>query len=293
MIDQARLEAILVRLARRYAPTLAPLNWHRPSDYRGKLSEFASALAGHNVLVMAGSLPPVHAAESAPLVTQWVEGYVRLYDLLTAALFPSFNQINANYADAEQPPIVFLYGSATPVVSALAGFITPYVASRQSKLSVTDFELLGLMEIALDELEAGDLPREQYRLLREECAAQLRRMLSAEVRQLRLTEPKRALSEAFKLEDTGASQTMIIVDLAHEPAYPPEADPPTMPFVPPEMDIMPPPPPDKLPEEDALPNPAQDNPFGATIPIFFERKPHDTQRRPPIPPIPDLPEQPS
>lgn len=286
MIDQARLETILVRLAQRYAPTIAPLNWQNPGDYQGKLTDFATSLAGHNVLVMACVVPPDHSADSSIQITQWVEGFVRLYELLAGALFPSFMQISAHYADSDQPPVVYLLGSATPVLTTMAAYVTPYIASRQGRQLVTDFELMGLMDIILDELEAGDLPRDEYRRLRDDGIVFLRRLLGMNVRQLRITHPKREFASAFTLEDTDMEAPPPPVPA---PPAPPETPPPpvgelvdteTMPAPP-----VTPPPPD-LPEQERLDN----KPFGTEIPIFFERKRRDDGKAPPRPPVPDLPE---
>jgi hypothetical protein len=116
-----------------------------------------------------------------------VNGYVHLYDLLSGRLFPSFTQWSVEHADDGWPAVVVMYGAATPVVGVLAGFVAPYVAARQSEPAVSEIELLGLMNILLEELEAGDLPGEEYRRLCVEGAVLLRRLLTAPVRHHPLT----------------------------------------------------------------------------------------------------------
>ncbi len=281
---QHRLEQILINLARRYAPELVPVTWLEPGDYTGRLSELATALADYNVLIMAGIVPPERAADPATQVANWVQSYVRLYDTLARALFPSFAQISAFYADYEQPPIVFLRGAATPVILVLARTIAPYVAARQGSGTVSDFELTGIMESVLDELEAGDLPRDQLRQLRDDSAAQLRQLLGSVVRQHRLTNPKPALARAFGLQESADADWARSGGDTLTMPMPPESPSPTN---------APAPPPDVLPEQDrfvptSAPE-APDNPFGASIPIFFD--PNARGKRPP--PVPDLPENPS
>jgi len=278
-MDNARLERVLMRLARRYAQPLVTPGWEAPGDYPGRLPDLATALAGYDLFVTACT-PPTGTDTSAA-VTPWVESYVRLYDVLTRAVFPSYRQIDAYYGDYEEPPIVVIKGEATPVIMMLAGFIAPYIAARQGLASVTDFELVGLMELVLDELEAGDLPREALRQLRDEAAQQVRQLLNSPVRQLRLTAPKPALARSFDIADTGEIA-------AAPPLQPAPTSAPEVPEL--GLPAATPPPPDMLPELDALGAPPtipeESRPFGASIPIFFESKPRG--RRPP--PVPDLPE---
>ena len=281
-MDNARLERVLMRLARRYAPSLVTPGWEQPGDYPGRLPDLATALASYDLFIAACTVPPGPDADSA--LTAWVETYVRLYDILARGLFPSFREVDAHYADYDEPPLIVIRGKATPVIMMLAGFIAPYIAARQGTRSVTDFELVGLMEIVLDELEAGDLPRPELRQLRDEAAQQVRQLLNSPVRQMRLTAPKLALARSFDVADTG--------EIAVAP--PEQPVPLTTPEVPaiglPEVPDTPPPPVD-LPELDAFDSapvtmPEDSRPLGASIPIFFEPKPPG--RRPP--PVPDLPD---
>jgi hypothetical protein len=277
-MDNARLERVLMRLARRYAPPLVTPGWEAPGDYPGRLSDLATALAGYDLFVT--TCQPPAGADAAAIVTPWVETYVRLYDVLARAVFPSFRQVDAYYGDYEEPPIIVIKGEATPVIMMLAGFIAPYIAARQATRSVTDFELVGLMELILDELEAGDLPREALRQVRDEAAQQVRQLLSSPVQQLRMTAPKPALARSFDIADTG--------EIAIAPPVQPA--PASIPEIPAVGAPATPPPPDRLPELDSLGAPAtvpeESRPFGASIPIFFESKPRG--RRPP--PVPDLPD---
>lgn len=254
-----------MRLARRYAAPLAFPGWEQPGDYVGRLPDLATALAEYNLLVLAGDI------DAEDQITGWVEGYVRLYDTLCQALFPSYATIQAYYADDGQPPVVVLNGEAAPVLMMLAGYIAPFVVSRRG-VNVSDFELRGLIDLVLDDLEAHDLERGELRRLRDEAIDRLRQLLASPVRQLHLTAPVAALARSF---DVGATPV--------DPMSPPEAI-PNVPVVP-SPGVQPSAPPDMLPEEDAL---AEDEsrPFSATIPIFYEQRPPPRRR----PPVPDLPE---
>jgi hypothetical protein len=327
-----RLEHTLVKLARRYAPALVPATWRKPGDYPRPLSELAAALANYNLLVMTGDVPAL-VTDYGTQVSRWVEGYARLYDLLARTLFPSFAQVSAHYADEDVPPIVIMIGTATPVIVMLARYIAPYIVARQNSDSVSEFELHGVMDLVLEELEAGDLPREEYRQLRDDGAALLRQMLGATVIQRRVAKPHHSMASAFSLdeppqesaaaphdtqtpaphppfEEVAALPTdqspfppsvppMPLGDLPLSPSVPmTESTPPTASL--PVTDV-PPKPPMSLPEESSIPaltettpnepvnppvNPDAPNPFGATIPVFYDAR--SRGRRPP--PVPDLPE---
>ncbi len=279
MIDNARLEEILMRLARRYARPLAFPGWERPGDYTGRLSDLATALAEYNLLVMAADPGNGAAADVASRITVWVEGYVRLYDLLCGALFPSFAGRQAFYADERQPPVIVLNGEAAPVLMMMAGYVAPFIVSRQGA-NVSDFEIRGLIDLVLDELEAHDLPHAELRQLRESAMAQLRQMLASPVRQLHLTAPVAALARNF---DVGATPI--------DPAPVPQNVPDVAPAPAPAPGALPEMPPEFLPEQDLLVHPdagaaEESRPFAASIPIFFEPQPRPKRR----PPVPDLPE---
>ncbi len=281
-----RLEIGLVKCARNYAPRIAPLAWRQPGDYRLPLPDLAHQLAGYGVLVMVGDVPPQLATQATLHYREWVENYKALYTLLASALFPSFKNVQAFYIDqTESPPIVGVQGEAIPVIEMLAGYIAPYIALKHG--TSTEVELIGLMDIVLEELEAGDLPREAYRTIRDNCAALVRNLLTGYVKQTPLTPTLRPIF-------TDATQSM-----------PPQ--------VPPRLDVtqaavstntqtiaQPPPtiqPPMILPEEDRIdlaPPPRQvpEEPLFKpdSIPVFFDPGRRD-KRQPPPPPVPRLPEE--
>ncbi len=185
MINSSRLETNLIHVARRYAPTLIPAGWQKPSDYTGALPDLARALATYNVLVLAGDVP-------ATAIKAWTDGYSDFYALLAGALFPSYTRVSAFYLDQAAPPLVALYGECTPVITVLAGFVAPYVVARQGTRPL-EVEVLGMMDMILEELEATDLPRGDYRRLRDSGAAYLRALLEGAGRQFPLTPATRPI----------------------------------------------------------------------------------------------------
>lgn len=278
-----RLERTLIQIARKYASPLIPPGWVQPGDYTlltgATLSDLAGGLASYNVLALLGDLAAEYHAQAAVLIKDWVEGYTGLYTCLTRALFPSFTQVNAFYGDSDWPPLIGIYGAATPVIMALAEFIAPFVAARYG-MPVSNVELWGLMDTVLEEIEATDLPREELRRLRDDAALLVRTILASPVRQLPLTP---AAQPIF-----GDAPAPLPAYSLHTSPAPVMADTPIEePTVP-----LPPAPPEMLPEAPAADAPPPDLPeMEPPVPVFF-RAPSDSEppsRRPPVPDLPEFP----
>src|SRR5690606_6338605 len=98
----------------------------------------------------------------------WVNGYWQFYYLLARTLFPSHIYFSAHYTDEKWPLVIYMQGAANPVIQRMAGYIVPYIVQRQTEKIVSQAELIGVMELVLDELEATGLPDESYKQLRDE-----------------------------------------------------------------------------------------------------------------------------
>lgn len=118
----------------------------------------------------------------------------------------------------------------------------------------------GLMDTVLDELEAGDLPRDQYRQLRDEGVTLLKQLLATQVYQFPLTPSAISIS---------GGET------------PPPTPPPSLPVEPPSVMLPPPTLPEDVPSE-----PVAKFQTGE-VPIFFEVERRSTKRRPPVPDLPE------
>ena len=277
MIDSARLEHALITVARRYAPALIPAGWQKPGDYSGALPELARALASYNVLLMSAEAPQTS-------VKHWTDGYQGFYQLLSGALFPSFMRVSAFYIDQQEPLIVALYGEATPVITAMAGYVAPYVVARQGTRPL-EVEMLGMMDMILEEVEATDLARDEYRRLRDSGAQVLRQLLDSGVRQMPLTPPTRA---------------MIFDEMSAQRPTPPAPQPQAQRAAPPPPTDLPEPPPSITPPTDLpeyLPPPPVTPPVEEApkrkfdpdaVPIFFNPS-SSSQRGTNVPPVPPLP----
>lgn len=189
-----RLERALIAIARRYAPELVPSTWARAGDYPAPLPDLVRRLAAQGALALMGDLMP-GAPDAGMAFRAWADGYTRMYAVLCAPLFPSYTEVSAFFVDQEQPPVVVIVGAAAPVIETLAGIIAPYVVMRQGAAAagVTAAELDQVVRLALDELEAGDLPPDALIRLRDEAVTALRALLSASIRQYGLTPPVRDL----------------------------------------------------------------------------------------------------
>ena len=185
-----RLEQILWTLAQQYASPLTQ-TWKREGDLALRLPTWARQLADYNVLVIMGDFPYSLQAVGSNInqsIQTWVNGYGQLYQLLSRALFPSYTYLSAHYTDDKWPMVIYMQGAATPVIQRLAGYAVPFIVQRQLDKIVSEAELIGLMDLILDELEAGSLQRDTYKQLRGEGVEILKQLLAAQIRQLPLTE---------------------------------------------------------------------------------------------------------
>jgi hypothetical protein len=292
-MDQ-REENVLVTLTQQYAQPLLPM-WDRRGDFDERLPRLARGLASYNILVLMAdqpySLQSIHQNVGA-LIQEWANHYVELYRRICDDLFPSFNQVSLHSTDRQWPIIVYLHGTATPVIQRIAGFVAPYIVQRQFSPKVSEVELRGLMDLILDELEAGNLDRETYKQLRNDTVEILKQILATPVHQLAVTN--------FDREIFTDSQRLVPVRV-EPPTTIPETPPTKLPPIvtPPlarqadteqlmSTDIMSTPP--KLDDSRSMP-PVQvrDNSqfsFSNTLSSLRRDKDSGKKPRPPVPPLP-------
>jgi hypothetical protein len=266
----ARLERILHKLAQEHAAHLVPPGWEKSGEPAARIQRLARQLASYNLAVLVGELPAEVAGLKDVYIEDWARGYGQIYNLLAQGLFPSFSQVNAFYADDHLPPVIVLQGEAVPVTVIIAAYITPYLAVRQRQGKVSDLELRGLMDVVLDELEGGDLPRPVYEQMRENGVIILRQMLNAPVRHISLSPFDRP----------------ILDDIVPPPL-------PDAPSVPP----PPPKPAGQLPEQARLQHELERLPDDEAAqtpterlfvnPIPLPERPKPSRRRPPVPDLPE------
>ena len=289
-MDQ-RDERIMVSLAEQFAPALLQL-WDKRGTFDDRLPRLARGLASYNILILMADQP--YSLQSinqnvVTLIQDWANLYLAFYKRLCQDLFPSFGQVSVHSTDDHWPVIIYLKGTATPVIQRMAGFITPYVVQRQFSPTVSEVELLGLMDLILDELEAGNLPRDVYKQLRTDCIDIIKQILATPVHQLAVTDFDRNLFSD--------SQRLVPVAAPPPPTLP-ESAPSTLPFgVPPvrqadtqqlmTTDVMPTSP---VSDKTEPPKPADDaGRFSFANPLAGLRRDKGNTKKlpPPVPPLPD------
>jgi hypothetical protein len=266
----ARLERILVKLARQHAPHLALPQRDEQMTEAEHLQRLARALNAYSLLVLAGDLPPEVFKAREMYIHEWITAYGQFYNLLAHALFPSFSRIQAYYADDHLPPVVVIQGEATPVIHAMAGFVVPYLAIRQQSESVSDLELRGLMNIVLEELEGGDLSPAVVTYLVDQGVGILKTLLAAKVQHVALTAFERPILSELEIRVPAAA------------APPPEAIPERPGALPEQQALtyaL-----EQLPEDENDPPTPTEEMFSVDIPLGFGPK---SPRRPPVPPLPE------
>ena len=292
-MDQ-RDENVLVALTEQYAQPLLSM-WDRRGSFDERLPRLARGLASYNILVLMADQPYSlqNIQQNIGMVIQdWANNYVELYRRLCRDLFPSFSQVSLHATDDRWPIIVYLRGTATPVIQRMAGFVAPYIVQKQFSPTLSEVELMGLMDLILDELEAGNLAREVYKQLRNDSVEILKKMLATPVHQLSVTEFDRSIfSDSQRIVPVRIDPPMTIPETAPG-VLPPMMSTPSIRQSDTEQlmptDIMPALP--KLDEPTSQPREqAQDNvPFSFTNTLSALRRDKDTGKkpRPPIPPLP-------
>lgn len=287
-----RVEEILITLARQYAPPVLQ-TWDRSGDYHDRLPRLARALANYQVLVIMGDFP--YSLQNvnrdvSTMITDWVDTFGEFYKLLAHRLFPSYLKVRAHYVDDKWPVLIYIKGDAAPIIQIMAGYLLPYIELRQVSPLVSEAEIVGIMDLILEELD-GSILRDDYRSVRAEGVSILRKMLSAQIRQLSLTD--------FDREIFTDSRRIIPIrePLPPLPGKLPEEDleatRPDIHAIPLERLAYNPPDTDRLHQTDMLPSqpeaePQHESLFESPLPVFFTRKEgkDDKKRRPPLPPLP-------
>lgn len=177
------LARVLRQLAQDYAPHLVD-NSPRPDP-----AILARRLANDAVLVVIGQPDARYASDPQNVARLCAGHYMTLYRVLVDALFPpALRQIQALYQVYDQSRLLVCFkAEAGPVTQALAGYVAPYVAERQAAKSVSDYEVLALMEVVLHTLDADDLAQAEWDKLKAQGAVLVKRMLGMPLRQLPLT----------------------------------------------------------------------------------------------------------
>ncbi len=189
---EQRLEQVLTRLAKDHAPVVIE-DWPTLRTEENALGKLARRLANYNILVITGEMTSSfqHITEDTTrLLQEWVNTYGELYTTLVATVFPhQIPHISGHYTDSLWPVIIYLRGSITPVIQAMAGYIMPYIAVRQTAALLSRAELIGLIDMVLANLEGDDIPPEARKHLHENGTRLLDALINGQMRQYPLMPP--------------------------------------------------------------------------------------------------------
>ncbi|MCB9450480.1 MAG: hypothetical protein H6672_03525 [Anaerolineaceae bacterium] len=151
------------------------------------LGHLARKLADFNILVLTGDTLPTfqYIADDTPRhLEAWVNTYGEIYKAFVGALFPHHNpNITGHHTDSQWPVIIYLRGVITPVIQAMADYVVPYIAVRQTERSIMPFELVGLLDMMLVQLEGQDIHHDVRTQLQNTCVQHLNTLLSSPIRQ--------------------------------------------------------------------------------------------------------------
>jgi hypothetical protein len=180
-----RIERILTKLAQQRAPELLALHHDRSPE---ALKQLARKLAGYELLIVMANVPNHLQPEYKRHVQNWANALSRFHDLLAQTLFPSYAQLRAMMADDQQPPVIVFEARISPMVEIMAGYLIPYIATRQSYTTVPEDELRILVETMLHKLHAHDQPLPIYDILIRDAMEQTRRLIRLPLQYISLTD---------------------------------------------------------------------------------------------------------
>jgi hypothetical protein len=180
-----RIERILTKLAQQRAPELLAL-FHDGSPQ--SLKQLARKLAGYELLIVMANVPNHLQPEYQRHLQNWANAISRFHDLLAQTLFPSYAHLKAMMADDQQPPVLVFEARIAPMVEVMAGYLIPYVASRQSYTTIPEDELRTLVETMLRKLHAHDQPLPIYDILIRDAMEQTRRLIRLPLQYIALTD---------------------------------------------------------------------------------------------------------
>ncbi|MFN8375329.1 MAG: hypothetical protein U0694_20930 [Anaerolineae bacterium] len=227
----ARLERIILSLVKQYTPQLLGTSVSLGSTPEERTERMCRRLANDGVLLLVCEVVGMAGSPALVQTQNWVSGVARVYSLLARRLFPSYARLDMQYIDSDMPAVVIAIGECNILMQKMAGFVLPYLAARQMQV-VSEAELRGLIDILLEELEAGDLPRAEYQALRAELVTLLQRLISSPVRLLVLRTFDRPIF--FGAQDTPPNGMEPIVNAQGKALadLPPAPQPPAAPAAP-------------------------------------------------------------
>ncbi|MBC8170991.1 MAG: hypothetical protein H7X77_04950 [Anaerolineae bacterium] len=273
-----RLERILVKLAQRHAPMLLTPGWQGTTE---NLKLLARGLADFDFLVVMAKVPDRLMPERDAQIQNWANAYARFHNLMAHNLFPNYSALNASFADDALPPVIVFQAKVAPIVEVMAGYLVPYVASRQAFARVAETEIRELIDEMLAKLATTDLSEPVYHMLVKDGIASARRLIELPMQHIALTDFDRnlfpQLHKPATLPRTGELPKLATQPVAAAPTHSAPAQPPHQPE-PEKIELKL----EQLEEIEYSPLTPTERMFIRPVNLAFERKP----------PVPDLPNNP-
>lgn len=270
-----RLERILVKLAQRHAPALLAPGWQGTTE---NLKRLARGLADYDFLVVMANVPERLLAERETHIQNWATAYAKFHNLMAHNLFPNYSALNVRFADDGMPPAIVFQAKISPIVEVMAGYLVPYVASRQAFARVADSEIRELIDEILVKLATTDLSEPVYHMLVKDGIACTRRLIELPMQHIALTDFDRnlfpTLQKPATLPRTGELPKLATQGVPTVPSHPAPAQPPREPELEKiEFKL------EQLDEIESSPLTPTERMFIRPVNLAFERKP----------PVPELP----
>lgn len=231
---------VLKGIAQEVAPHLVAGAW-MPTEAAAK--KLAYELARHDQLVLIGYTPAtLPEPQRSAVISEWVENYRTLFKVIAESLFSSLAAHEHRIAYDNQYVILRISSRASDALAVIAGFIAPYVHSRQSiPNGVRPQEIEMLLSEIIYELEAQNAPPDKRRPIMDSGQVLITHLIENRIRQVPLTDFKRKVVPELAPPAPPAPQQA-------KPQMPPKPAPaPAAAPAPP-----PPPPADSIPQPDII-----------------------------------------
>lgn len=223
-----RIGRVIQQLAQNVSPGLVPAGW-QPNEDNVRALAYRLAV-DYDLLILVGRVPRGYMEYRNDYLRIWINHYIDLYNLFARTLFGHGDAQLTSHAHQAPDTIIILRGDVTEVMAAIAGYVVPYVASRQQIISApSDAEIRQIINAVLDHLEGQDLATDRRAALMREGTKIIKDLWRQPVRQYATTAFLRHVVRDLPTPPPSLPSTDFLA--------PPEAEPPTPPPLLPELNL--------------------------------------------------------
>jgi hypothetical protein len=221
-MDIERIGRVVEQIAHKMGAAHLVANGWQPTAQNVRKLAYQLAVE-QDMLIIVGRVPQAYIEYRADYLRVWINQYIELYRLFSRILF---GRGDASFSYGHQNPdtIAMIRGDTTDVMAAIAGFIVPYIASRQQLASPpTDAEIRLVISAVIQELNGEDLSRDRRAQLMQDGTKFIRDLWRQPVRQYALTSFARPVVRDIPPPPQTLPQTGAIVP--PQPVEPPPVPP--------------------------------------------------------------------